>query len=112
MYGALENEHLVREVQGITVQEIDFQLSDTGLMDQAVYVQVLGFTKIVHFFDNRIEFVDGVNAIGLPAFFPRALPVISGTRHSNSVMRFSLRQFLILSLDMLHHRMIISSWSL
>ena len=74
MYGALENEHLVREVQGITVQEIDFQLSDTGLMDQAVYVQVLGFTKIVHFFDYRIEFVDGVNAIGLPACFSAARP--------------------------------------
>ncbi len=48
---ALEQEHLVREMQRVAMQEVDLHLRRTFLVDQRVEVHLLQIAEIVHFLE-------------------------------------------------------------
>ncbi len=61
-HGALEQEHLVGEIDGVTVQEVDLHLGGAGLVDQGIHLQLLGLAVVVHVLEDGIEFVDRIDA--------------------------------------------------
>ncbi len=71
---ALEQKYLIGAVQWIAVQKIDLDLCGTFLVDQRIEVEFLDLAEIIHLFEQRIEFIDGIDRIGLPAGFLAAGP--------------------------------------
>ena len=71
-HGALEQEDLVGQIERIAVQEVDFHLRRAVLVDQRVDVDVLRLAEVVDVVEERIELVDGVDAVGLAARFGAA----------------------------------------
>jgi hypothetical protein len=67
--GAFEIKHLVGQSQRIAVLEIDFHLAGADLVDQGVDVEVHQVAVIVDVLEQRIELVDGVDAVHLAAGF-------------------------------------------
>ena len=64
---ALEEEDLVGQAQRVAVQEVDFHLPGADFVDQGVDVQVHQFAVIVDILEQRVEFIDGVDAVHLAA---------------------------------------------
>jgi hypothetical protein len=62
---ALEHECLVGEIQRIAVQQVDFHLRRTVFVDQGVDRDVLLFAELVDVVEQRIEFIDGRDAVRL-----------------------------------------------
>ena len=71
-HGALKKEHLVGQAQGVIVEEVNLHLARANLMNQGVYVQVHEVAVLINLFKQRVEFVDGVDAIGLARRFGAA----------------------------------------
>ena len=71
-HGALEEKHLVGQVQRVGVEEVDLHLSRTHFVDQRVHVELHLFAVIVDLFEQRIELVDRVDAVGLARSFGAA----------------------------------------
>ncbi len=61
-HGALEQEHLVGEIDGIPVQEVDLHLGGAGFVDQGIHLQLLGLAVVVHVLEDGVEFVDRIDA--------------------------------------------------
>ncbi len=70
--GALEQKRLVGKAHGIAVQQVDFHLRRAGFMDQRVDLDVLRLAERVHVVEQRIELVDGGDAVRLAADFRAA----------------------------------------
>ena len=66
-HGALEEERLVGQRDRIAVIEIHLDLRHALFVDQAVDADLLRLAIIVDVFEQRIEFVDRVDAVSLPA---------------------------------------------
>jgi hypothetical protein len=66
---ALEQEHLIGKLQGIAVVEIDFKLGRAAFMGQRVNIQFLGFAIVKNVFNNGIEVIGRIDAIGLATGF-------------------------------------------
>ena len=62
---ALEQKHLVGEIQCVTVQQVDLHLRRTRFMDQSFNAYLLNVAIVVKILKQRIEFVDRVDAEGL-----------------------------------------------
>ena len=65
--GALEQECLVGKIERLAVQQVDFHLRRAVLVDQRVDLDVLRLAEGVDIVEQRIEFVDRGDAVGLPA---------------------------------------------
>ena len=65
--GALEEKHLVGQAQRVAVQEVDFHLPRADFVDQGIDVQVHQLAIIVDILEQRVELVDGVDAVHLAA---------------------------------------------
>ena len=65
--GALEQKGLVRQAHGIAMQQVDFHLRRAGLVDQGIDLDILRFAEGIHVVEQRVELVDGGDAIGLAA---------------------------------------------
>ena len=63
--GALEQERLVGELQRIAVVEVDLHLGRAGFVGQRVDVDLLRLAPVVDVLEDRIELVDGVDAVAL-----------------------------------------------
>ena len=62
---ALEQEHLVGQLHGVAVLEIDLQLGGAALVGQVVHVQALDLAVVVDVLDEGLELVHGIHAVGL-----------------------------------------------
>lgn len=60
-HGALEQEHLIRQIDGITMQEVDLHLGGARLVDQGVHFQLLRLAVVIHVFKNGVELVDRID---------------------------------------------------
>ncbi len=58
--------------------EVDFHLRRARFMDQGVDIDILRLAEVVDILENRIEFVHGIDAVGLP---PRLRPPRTADRH-------------------------------
>ncbi len=67
--GALEHRDLVGQVQGVTVTEVDFHLRRAVLVDQRIEVQSLQLAPVVDVFEQRVEFVGGIDGERLATSF-------------------------------------------
>ena len=65
--GALEQEHLVGELDRIAVAQIDFELAGALFVDQRVDLQALAFGEMVDVVDEFVEFVDAGDRIARAA---------------------------------------------
>ena len=63
----LEEKDLIRKIDGIAVQQIDFELRRAAFLNDRVDLQILPLGKFVDVVDDLVVFVDGAKAIGLPA---------------------------------------------
>ena len=63
--GALEQEHLVGQFNGVAVLEVDLQLGGPAFMGQVVHVDTLDFAVVVDVLDERLKLVHGIHAVGL-----------------------------------------------
>ena len=64
---ALEQEHLVGELQRIAVAEVDLHLRRAVLVDQRVDLQALRLGEVVDVVEQLVELVDRGDRIGLAA---------------------------------------------
>ena len=62
---ALEKKRMIGELQRRAVIEVDLDLRHALFVDQAVDADFLALAKIVDVLEQRIEFVDRVDRIGL-----------------------------------------------
>ena len=66
---AFEEKHLVSQTQRVVVEEVDFHLTGTHLVNQGVHVQPHLVAVVVNFFEQRVELVHRVNAVSLSGRF-------------------------------------------
>jgi hypothetical protein len=59
--------HFVGQRQRLAVQEVDFHLAGADFMDQRIDVELHQFAVVVDVFEQRVEFVDRVDAVDLAA---------------------------------------------
>ena len=64
---ALEQERLIRELQGVAMGEVDLELRDSGLVAEGPELDLLGLAEIVDVVDERVVLVQCVDAVGLAA---------------------------------------------
>ena len=64
--GALEGKHLVRQAQRIAVEEVDLHLGGTALVNEGIYLQLLGVGVIVHVLNEVLELGHSIDAVGQP----------------------------------------------
>ena len=62
---ALEVEHLVRELDGVAVAQVDLDLAGAAFLRDAVDLQALGLGEVVDVVDHGAVFVDGGHRVGL-----------------------------------------------
>ena len=65
--GALQQEHLVGQGDGVAVPQVDLHLGRALFVDQRVHLQVLGLGEGVDVLEDGVELVDGADRIGPPA---------------------------------------------
>ncbi len=65
--GALEQKHLIRQVERLAVDQVDLHLRRAVLVDEGVDLDVLVLAELVDVIEQRIEFVDRGDAVGLAA---------------------------------------------
>lgn len=51
------------------MQEVNFHLRGTRLVNQGINIEVHGITVVVHIFKQWVELIDRINAVGLPGSF-------------------------------------------
>ncbi len=61
-HGALEQEHLIGQIDGIAVQKVDLHLGGAGFVDKGVHFQFLRLAVVVHVLEDGVEFVDRIDA--------------------------------------------------
>ena len=71
---ALEQEHLIGEIDRIAVQQINFQLRRAAFLNNRVDFQVLALGEIINVVDDFVVLIDRAEAVSLPsrAFAARA----------------------------------------
>ena len=69
---ALEHEGLISKIERIAMQEVDLHLRRTILVDQRVDRDILVLAELVDIVEQRVEFIDGCDAVGLAAGFGAA----------------------------------------
>ena len=67
-HGAFEGKYLVRQLQRVTVQEVNLHLRCARFVNQGVDIQPLRFTEIVHVLDDRLIFVGRIDTVRLSGF--------------------------------------------
>jgi hypothetical protein len=95
--GAFEHGDLVGQVQGVAVTEVDFHLRRAVFVDQRVEVQALQLAPVVDVFEQRVEFVGGVDGERLPTAFGTA-------RTAQWCLEWQVRVFAALGQVELHFR--------
>ena len=63
--GAFEKEHFVRQPQRVGVEEVNLHLPRANFVDQRVNIELHLFAIVVNVFEQRVKFIDCVNAVGL-----------------------------------------------
>ena len=66
-HGALEQERLIRKLQGIAMRQVDLELRDTGFVAQSPEFDLLRLAEIVDVADERVVLVQRVDAVRLAA---------------------------------------------
>ncbi|CAI8916958.1 hypothetical protein EMIT093MI4_50251 [Pseudomonas sp. IT-93MI4] len=95
--GAFEHGDLVGQIQCVAVPEVDFHLRRAVFMDQRVQIQTLQLAPVVDVFEQRIEFVGGINRERLP-------PAFSTARTAQRRLEWQVRVFAALGQVELHFR--------
>src|SRR6202035_3363213 len=62
-----EEKYLIRQIERLAVDQVDFHLRRTVLMDQGVDLDILVLAELVDAVEQRIELVDRGDAVGLAA---------------------------------------------
>ena len=62
--GAFEEKHLIRQVERLAVDEVDFHLRRTVLMDEGVDLDILVLADVI---EQRVELIHRGDAVGLAA---------------------------------------------
>ena len=66
---ALVEVHMIGAAHGIAVDEVDLHLGTACLVGESINVEFLRLAVFVHFLKERVELVEGINAVKLPGHF-------------------------------------------
>src|SRR3990172_4812601 len=79
----LEQEHLIGEMDGVAMQEIDLKLRGTAFLDDRVDLQILPLGKLVDVVHDLLVLVYGTEAVSLTA---RAWPARAADRRLERIV--------------------------
>jgi len=82
---ALEKEHLIGQAQRLRMKKIDFHLACANFVNQRIHIEFHLVAEVVNFFKQRVELVDGIDAVGLARGLAAAAAANGGAQQSIGV---------------------------